>query len=1011
MQSGFRNCFVLFLSTVLCTASLYAQTGSTTGEITGRITDSSNSGLPGVTVTATNEDTGQTRTAVTESDGAYRLPLLSPGSYRVAAELSGLGQASRENIQVSLGSAAQVSLNLNPSMSEEITVTADSPLVDTNQSGSTEAVSEQEIENLPILGRDFKDLILLTPGVTTAFGGRVALVGARGTAVDFNIDGANANSDFFAEERGGTSAPYVFSQAAIKQFQVIRTTYSAEYSRGGGGTMNAITKSGANDLAGELFYYKRDEEWADDRSTAGIDEFFDPRNANQYGLAIGGPIVRDKLFFFGNLDFQDIKEPLTTADIRNNAGFIALPADVRQAFITRIEGQLGYSLDQEFRYDTKENQETLLGKIDWNIGNSNHFNVRWNNSEFNNLPSESTGTFSNQGEEFNTVNSYVGQLDSILSSSMYNFGLVQYSLEERPITNINGDFPSTGIRVGSPAATFTFGQRDFLPNGTDEEKWEIKDTFSYMRGQHQFKTGFNYLTVDVANLFVRDRSGDFVFGSVQDFLANKPSTFEQGIGVGTGVTAFDFNQWGVFVMDTWRPMPKLTVDLGVRYDAQSMPKPFRNIYEATNPELDENFVEDDDNVAPRVGFAYDLRGDGRSVLRGGVGRYYNFIPAILLAQPIQQTSGLFSNYSFNCATTTCPTYPNILTPEQLRAFNATAILDIVAVSPNLEAAESDRGSLGYEQELWTGYSFEVEGVYAQHNKQQRLVNVNAIPTGLTFGNIIQYTVAGPGRPYPNFRNVRMHVSDAEGEYTSATIGMRKAALNNSKLSWLAHYTWSEATDQDTNSRSTSTTFSYDPFNPSLSDGPSDNDVTHRVVGSGTYELPFGFFVSGIYNWRTGQPYTQNIFYSNGARSLTGLTSIGVSTPVFVDNNGEIIDISLATGSTPTEFASFLNTRGARIIGRNRENQPDFTNLDLRLSKRFGLPAGLEIELIGEIFNVFNEANQFITATNQSRFTISETGTGSNLRLNITRNANYGVENGLDFNSPPRQYQAAAKIRF
>jgi hypothetical protein len=172
-------------------------------------------------------------------------------------------------------------------------------------------------------------------------------------------------------------------------------------------------------------------------------------------------------------------------------------------------------------------------------------------------------------------------------------------------------------------------------------------------------------------------------------------------------------------------------------------------------------------------------------------------------------------------------------------------------------------------------------------------------------------------------------------------------------------------------------------------------------------------VSGIYNWRTGQPFTRNIFAGSGStpNALIGLARIGVNVPVFVDAQGSVIDITAAHNSTPAEFAAFLSARGARILGRNTENQPDFSNFDLRLAKAFRAPMGLEIELMLDVFNVFNTANKFIVTNNQSEFTIRTTGTGANLRYNITRNADFGKETGLDFNSPPRQYQAAVRLKF
>ncbi|MCA1732078.1 MAG: TonB-dependent receptor, partial [Acidobacteria bacterium] len=985
------------LCLILAAGSVFAQTGTTSGEINGSVVDSSGAALPGVTVTATNTQTGLTRTAYTETSGQYNIPQLPPGIYRVEAELVGLGRSVRDRIQVYLGQAANIRFTLTPQVAEEITVTAEAPLVDTTQSGSTESVTQTQIENLPILGRDFKDLVSLTPGVSNSFGGRVSLNGARGMSTDYNIDGANANSDFFGEERGGTEAPYVFSQAAIREFQVIRSSYSSEYSRGGGGTVNAITKSGTNELSGELFYYHRDEEWADERNVEGITEFFEPRNADQYGFAAGGPIIQDRLFYFVNGDFQKIEEPFNITDFRTSSQFQALSPEVRNALTAKLEGLIGGSLDEQFRYDTRENQDTWLAKVDWNIANNTHFNIRWNMSDFNNFPSESGNTLSNQGDEYNTVNSYVGQLDSIISPSLYNFALGQYSLEERPIFPLTTSFPSTRIG-GLRSGDVTFGQVDFLPNGTDEEKWEIKDTLSWIAGDHLVKGGFNYLDVAVDNLFVRDLSGDFDFDTPEEFLAGTPSTFQQGFGI-SPTNSYDFQQWGLFLMDTWRVNNRLTVDYGVRYDAQTMPTPLRNVYETTGDgryaNLDDDFIEDDGNFAPRAGFAYDFNGDGRSVLRGGAGMYYNFIPAILYAQPLQQIGGLFNNYTFRCSQVECPTYPNLFTPEYLAGVDPSAVLDIAVVSPDLEAQESLRMSLGYEQQLGNAYSFEVEGVYADHDNQQRFVNVNAVPTGLMFGNITQYTTSTSNKPYPDFRDVRMHVSDAEAEYTSATVGFRKIALGDSRLSWLAHYTWSEAIDQDSNSRSTSSSFSYDPYNPKLSEGPADYDTTHRVVASATYELPYGFLVSGIYKWNTGQPYTRNIFFSGGAGNLVGLFRVFVNVPVFVDSNGSVIDITQASGSTPAEFAAFLNDQGATILGRNTENQPDFSNFDLRLAKRFGLPYGIDMELIAEVFNVFNEANKFIINQQQNEFTIRQTGSSSAPTYTITRNTSFGEARGLD----------------
>ncbi|HYG63289.1 MAG TPA: TonB-dependent receptor, partial [Thermoanaerobaculia bacterium] len=819
-----------------------------------------------------------------------------------------------------------------------------------------------------------------------------------------NIDGAEANSDFFGEERGGTEAPFVFSQAAIREFQVIRSTYSAEYARGVGATINAVTKSGTNELEGELFFFRRDSDWGDERSPTvnglPVTETAEARDSDQYGLALGGPIVRDRLFFFVNADFQDISEPLLAPDVRTTSRFTSLPADVQQAFLTRVEGLIGNSLDNEVRFDSRQDQETYLVKLDGNLATSHHASLRYNSSDYNNFPSEGSGDIlSNNGDEFNKVESTVLQADSIFGSSVANQLIVQYGIEERPIFAFTDNLPET---IVSEVNNFTFGRSEFLPNRTDETKWQIKDQLSYAVGRNQFKVGAEYLQTEIDNLFPREAGGQWMFNTVADFLANRPSRLDQGYGPTLGLNSFDYDSWGAFLQDTLSVGERLTLDFGVRYDFQSIPEPVGNVY-PTRPEFLQSFNDDDDNFAPRFGFAYDVRGDGRSVLRGGVGQYYNYLPSILYAAPLAEIAGLYNRISVNCATATCPTYPAILTPEQFAVFARTAST-VTTVSPDLEATESLRSSLGFEQQIGASFSVGLEAVYAQIDNAQRLINSNIAPAGFSYGNLPVYSQTSPSRPYPELQAVRQHRSDGEGEYTSLTVSARKRAIGALPLTLLAHYTWSEAIDQDSNERSTSSSFSLDPFNPSLSEGRADYDVTHRVVMSGTYELPWGVMLSGIFLWRSGTPYTAGI--DTGFIGLNGIDSQSVDTPVFVDGSGNVIDLTLANGMSPQQLAAFLAGQGARMEDRNERDQPDFTNFDLRLSKSFDFNI-IELELIGEVFNVFNTENEFITTTNQTMFT----GTLSNNAWRFTRNPNFGRANAYNNLGVPRQYQAAVRVRF
>jgi hypothetical protein len=982
----------------------FAQTSSTSGEISGVVADSSGAALPGVTVIATNTETGLTRTVVSDESGAYTMGLLPPGTYDVTAELEGLGTATRRGVTVLLGTASNVRLSIDPQLAEQITVTAEAPVVDTTQADLTMAVTEAQIDNLPLLGRDFKDLVLLTPGAGEAFGGRVSVNGARGMQTDYNIDGAEANSDFFGEERGGTEAPFVFSQAAIREFQVIRSTYNAEYSRGVGGTMNAITKNGTNDIEAELFYFYRDQDWADERSATlngrQVSEFFEARDSDQYGAAVGGPLVRDRLFFFVTGDFQDISEPLTSRDVRGTSLFQALPAETRNAFLARVDQLLGGALEDQFQFDATQDQEVYLVRLDGNLGNSHHAFLRYNSAEYTNFPSEgSADILSNNGTEFNQVESTVLQVNSVFGASLANEFTIQRGIEERPIFALENDLPETVIQD----IDFTFGRSEFLPNRTDEDKWQAKNDLTWFFGNHQIKGGVEYLQTEIDNLFPREAGGQIFFSNVEDFLANRPNRIDQGFGPTGGLNAFDYEAYGLFLQNSQRIGERLTLDYGVRYDRQSIPEPVGNIY-TTHPEFLTDFQDDSDNWAPRVGFAWDVEGDGRSVLRGGVGRFFNPLPSILYAGPLAEIAGLYNRIGLNCSTGRCPEYPNILTPEQF-ANEARTATNVTTVSPDLEAVETIRTSLAYERQLGTSYSVSLEGVYSQFENAQRLVNINVAPSGLTYGDLVVYDPRSPNRPYTDLSVVRRHVSDAEGEYTSLTLGTRKLAVGDSRFSWLAHYTWSEAIDQDSNERSTSTSFSLDPFDPEVSEGRADYDIEHRFLASGTYELPWGIRLAGIFTWRTGTPYTQGIDVT-GFNGLNGLDSQGIETPVFVDRNGGVINLTLANGFTPQQLSAFLAERGARLQERNTERQPDYRNLDLRLSKAFDV-GPVELELIGEVFNALNEEIEFITASNQVRFIGSQT----NGVWSFRENPDFGESNSFNNLSVPRQYQVAVRIRF
>jgi hypothetical protein len=405
------------------------------------------------------------------------------------------------------------------------------------------------------------------------------------------------------------------------------------------------------------------------------------------------------------------------------------------------------------------------------------------------------------------------------------------------------------------------------------------------------------------------------------------------------------------------------------------------------------------------------------------------MPDILLASPLQGISGALLTTTFTCTTTPanpCPTYPNIFSPADFLAKSKLGS-NLVTIGSNYQAQEAWRTSLQFEQGLGKGYVAAVGVVYSKLTHVQGTANINLVPTGYVLGNMPVYdynSSANAARPYADMGIIREVTSNEEAWYRGQTLEIHKYAIGGSKFSWDVSYTHADSIDYETNSRSTSTTFLIDPRNPALSEAPSDNDVKHRFVGDFIYRLPWGFEVSGVGFWHSGFPYTGAIsFACTGcvANSLTGQAQTSVAanfTPVLVDGNGSIIDLTQANGMTLPQFSAFLSGQNASLIQRNSFRQPSVWDADLRVSKTFDLPYGVRLQLLAEVFNLFNRNMPVVTGANQDLFRV--TYTVSTGKYTITKFTNtvsgtalntFGVVQGYSGEVNPRQLQLAAKISF
>ena len=1040
MSIRVRPMFAALLSTLFVCFAAFGQTVNyTTGSIAGKVSDDAGAGVPGVTVTTTNLDTGQTRTTFTDKNGGYDLSLLPPGNYKVLAELKGLGKSDVPRVTVLLGNTTRTDLKLTMQVSEAVTVTAEKSIIDTTSAGMTQSVTNQQIESLPLLGRDFRSLASLTPGVSAgSFDvNSITANGARPLSTDYNIDGASSNNDFYGQQTGGTRPPFTFSQAAIQEFQVIRTQYDAEYGRGVGAEVNAITKSGTNDFHGSAFFYDRKASWSATRPTVfntdfggtsyplAVSDSYLAKDVSQPGFVVGGPIWRDKIFFFGGYDSMTQSQPaLIGNDMRTSAQFLALTPAQQQAALSKIQAGVGAPYEAGLNYSVDNTLRTYLLKFDGNIG-SNHWSLRDNITNYDTTNSGATTTFGlNQTNEVDKFYQAVLEVDSVFPKNLSNVFIAQLGRDQRPVTSQYGG-TEFSINFG---VTQYFGFNDTTPSTADEKKLQFKDTVQFEWKGHSFKAGAELLHRDLFDAFPRYAAGYYSFNSLLNFANNVPNTFMQAYGPQNGDLEWTTNLWGFYVNDDYRITPRLTLGLGLRYDYMKTPLPSSNAY-PQHPEFLTQIKDDTNNIAPRLGVAWDMFGDGSSVLRGGTGKFFEYMPDILLASPLQGISGALLTSTFTCTTTPtnpCPAYPNIFSPPDFLAKSKLGA-NLVTIGSDYQAQESWRTSLGFEQRLGEGYVAGVNAVYSKLTHIQGTANINLVPTGYVLGNMPVYdynSSANPARPYADLGIVRELTSNEKAWYRAQTIELHKLATGGSQFNWDISYTHADSVDYETNTRSTSTTFLLDPNNPALSEGPSDNDMKHRIVGDLTYRLPWGFEVSGVAFWHSGFPYTAAIsFTCSGctANSLTGQAQTSQAanfTPVFVDGNGSIIDLTQANGMTLPQFSAFLSGQNARLIQRNSFSQPSVWDADIRVSKTFDLPYGVKLQLLAEVFNVFNRNMPVVTGANQDMFRI--TYTASTGKYTITKYTNtvsgvalntFGVDQGYSGEVNPRQLQLAAKISF
>lgn len=996
-----------------------AQQATTTGAIRGVVSAEGGAPIPAATVVATDVASGVRRGVQTDAQGRYQLPFLNPGTYRVRAQFIGYSPVERPALRIGLGQVERVDFTLQSAAAQlaSVRVVAElAPLVETQKTGASSRIDERQITGLPTNGRNFKDLIVVTPGVTetggTGAGGGQSIGGGRSAASNLLMDGVNNNEQFFGgDARGGDRAPFSYSIEAVKEIQVITAGYDVERGQFTGGTVNAVTKSGTNRFSGAIFDYARQDKLGGLKIT-GTDFNGAPPldfSSQQYGFALGGPIVKDRAHFFVTFDQQRRRDPrlvFSGAALDRSSGAYRFSADTLARIVQVARDSLGYDLSGQFGNFTQQvNESAVFARVDWQLGERHTLTLRDNFVTFEQrndrlaTAASSAGDFlDNAGPYKTTTNSVVASLTSALGNrfggALSNELRGQWATEDKPrpsnASAIGGVVPQVVVQnVGRGSTAVNFGSDPVLHvNLLETKTLELIDNVRLTRGGHTFKLGGNLSRVGVFNDFFNNSLGTYTYASLADFAAGRATSFTRALRYpGRGNPVADFATWeyALYAQDEWQATDRLFVSYGVRWDAAAYPDApaYNDSVTRAFPTLrTDKSPSDWDNVAPRLGFTFDLTGDGRTVLRGGTGLFYGRTPYVFMGNALSNTGQ--SQLTLDCRGSDVPR-PNFTAfaadasaiPSVCRSGSATTsgVPSVNVFSDDFQQSYAWKANLGLDREVIRGWRVGVEGVLSRVRENYLVndANLNTTPRFLADGRIPVFVpaariVAGTARlaiadsrVNPAFGNVL--VQNSLGR-TNSVQGIASLTGRVARALVTAAYTYDRTRDNGSVSCCiagadvfNATRTVGDPNDFSRQEGPASFNRTHTFVFSPTVDLPLGFSVSGIYRAFSGVPWTPR--YSADVNG-----DGAVNDRLYVPTDAELDALSLfGTAQAQTDARTLLrrkiagdeclSTRRGQFVGRNVCRNPWQNVLDARVAKRFQTVRGQAFEIAADFFNVLN----------------------------------------------------------
>ncbi|MBT9331780.1 TonB-dependent receptor [Paracidobacterium acidisoli] len=1118
---------LLLICGLVCTASAQS---TTQGAIAGTVFDSSGAVVSGASITIHNTGTNADITLTADGSGYFKAPLVEPGTYSVTVTASGFASFRADALVVQVGQVTPVEPHLSvTAASTSVVVTEQAPVVNLDSPDFNSVLNAKALTSIPINNRRWSSLAMTTPGVVSDSNG-YGLVSIRGVSPVLNnveIDGADDNQAYYSEERGRTREAYSTSASAVREFAVNTGVYSAEYGRAAGGVITSVTKSGTNQLHGEAYFWDRQSNWAafNDYATESV---FDPA-ANKYnpthikpedlrkiyGFTVGGPLIKDKLFWMYTYDQHTHVFP-GTAVPNNPNSFYALPSpstawtssgescNTATGYLTEGSGtDTNYTLNsqactlaarQGVGYDQGVSlynagiaalttdlgivsrfgyQEINTPKLDWQINSREHLSVLYHRLRWDSpggVQTSATADYGRDtwGNDFVKLDYGVTKLTSLISTNMSNELLYQYGRElndegQQPFTPYTlanlvgtgasaGNIPEVavdtaeGMNIGSPYYSY----RKALP---DERKWQIGDTFYWSHGNHTLKFGVDEVhNYDLINN-TYESNGDYSYQYVGNYINDQlnrnngktntcdsgassagtaPSSKGSGTAVGTSSCYADFYQGfgnpvyaistmdnAAFVQDNWKFLPRLTLELGLRWDYETIPPATPSLITAVGsfvpyPQL-ANHPSDKTNFGPRIGFSYDVYGQGRTVLRGGYGMYYGRLnngELLLTRLTTGSPNGQYTT-TYKANTGGAPQFANIETGSGAAAAKPTSNF----LASNLRNPEVQEYDLSLQQQITRGTVFSLSYLGALGRRLPNFldVNLNPVQTPITVTisdasgkgplpngahyQVPQFTGYGNtalfGAAASSFQAIQEMVSNVNSNYNALVAEVQNQTLRS--LQFDVNYTWSHALDyaQNANTSTTGGNSWYNPYQDArINYGDSNYNVPNRFVAYALYNLPnvqSGNWVKWLANdWSVNDSFQMQ----NGLPYTVGVSGF-FSAGILSDWNG-------GSGSTMIP-----------MIGVNTKRYPRRMVDDLRVQKSIAFTSRYHLELMANVFNLANHQN--IDGLGTTAYKLSgTTATYQGQGLSNPSNNTYQVvtsSNNSGFLYTPRQIEISTRFVF